>query len=328
MANVQTQFEIFHERIRVDYDMDKNLRDKRDKILKRIRKALKESKRPGFKDLHQGSYKHRTGTKPIGSIEYDIDVGLRFSIDTSEYSASTVRNWVFEAVEGHTDKVEKKSSCIRVTYSDGYHVDIAIYAWQKEADESETFHLATKSSGWRPADPPALEDFIQNARVSYDGTEDSRTNTDQFRRTIRYLKRWYDEAIDRDSKDKPSGLAYTLLAARRGGVSRDSGGSPVDLQALRKIAFACRPLGPIQENKPTPEYEDLFAGLSGQAMESFKDKLDQLLEALDAAADEVDPVVACETLAEHFGSDFPVPEPEKTGKRTSRPAIVPSSGSA
>lgn len=328
MADVQDQFEIFHKEIRVDYDMDKTLRDKRDAILKRIRKKLADAKRPGFRELHQGSYKLRTGTKPVGSIEYDIDIGLRFDIDSSEHTAAQVRNWVFEAVDGLGQEVKEKPSCIRVVYGDGYHIDLVIYACNELPGGTESFELASKSNGWRAAAPPALEEHIQTARTPYEGTEDGRTSTDQFRRVVRCLKRWYDEAIPKDSKDKPTGLAYTLLVAQHGSPRYDLEGRACDLELLRSLCSLASQAGRIAIYKPTPENEDLLARLSDAAMDRFKERLQALGDALGQAADAVDPVAACQTLAAHFGSDFPIPEPEGTGSRTAGPAIVPASSSA
>ncbi len=98
-------------------------------------------------------------------------------VDPEDKKASEVRKWMFDAVEGHTDDVNQKGSCIRVRYADGYHVDLVTYATQKDAANQEIFHLASKSIGWRPADPPGLDDYIQNARKPYEDTEDGRTST-------------------------------------------------------------------------------------------------------------------------------------------------------
>src|SRR5439155_11546670 len=97
MARVQRQFEKFHEVIRTDYEMNTTLREKRDIIVERVLKHLVEKQRPGFELLLQGSYKMKTGVVPIGDLEFDIDVGLRFKTSSREYGATTVRAWVLEA---------------------------------------------------------------------------------------------------------------------------------------------------------------------------------------------------------------------------------------
>lgn len=51
MANVQNQFEQFHAAIRTDYDMSSTLREKRDIVVNRIKKYLKDNDLPGVSVL-------------------------------------------------------------------------------------------------------------------------------------------------------------------------------------------------------------------------------------------------------------------------------------
>jgi hypothetical protein len=78
---------------------------------------------------------------------------------------------------------------------------------------------------------------------------------------------------------------------------------------------------------PVEPYSDLFAKMSDNQMATLKEELESLLDALDSAATEVDPVVASETLKKVFGDDFPVPEKPDTGEKKSR-AISTASASA
>ena len=329
MADVQKYFEQFHGRIRTDYEMSETLREKRDRILNRIRRHLAANGRPGFIELNQGSYKMKTGVVPIAALEYDIDVGLRFHFSEDDYSAKTVRQWVFEAVDGHTEKVEERGPCIRVTYADGYHVDLVIYACWTTPLRGEQYRLAHKTGGWRPADPVKLIDYIRAARLPYKGTEDNSTKTDQFRRSVRYLRRWDDEAIPRVSTAKPTGLAYILLCIQRLRPTSTWIGTSDDRGALEELArSAADHFGRLEAYKPTPEYEEMFCRLKDSEMDSLKRRFDKLANALREAEEEVDPVKACLILQKVFGSDFPVPEPASTAKSTKSPAIVPSSSSA
>lgn len=329
MAGMQKYFEKFHSKIRADYGMDSTLREKRDIVLDRIRKHLKDSKLPGFEVLHQGSYKMKTGVKPIGTIEYDIDVGLRFSLSKEDYDTKTVRSWVLEAVEGHTKETFDKGPCIRVAYAGGYHLDLVCYSREERSGGGEDLFLAHKSKGWRSADPLGLAAHVDNARDGFSDTEDSETGTDQLRRVIRYLKRWYDVAIQKDSDAKPSGLAYTLLSIERTWKELSWDGKPNDLIALRRVAdhLATHP-GRPSALKPTPEYEDLFAGLTDAAIEKLKTRAASLVAAIDEAQEAVDPVDACKALRKVLGDDFPVPDPDDTGKKQKSAAIITPSTSA
>jgi hypothetical protein len=329
MAKVQKYFEKFHEVIRTDYEMNQTLIEKREIILNRIRKHLADNKRPGFEVLLQGSYKMKTGVIPIANLEYDIDVGLRFNFSENDYSAKTVRQWVFEAVEGHTEKVEEKGPCIRVTYADGYHVDLVIYACWTDDQGQEQCRLARKRRGWVPADPARLLECVREARKPFEGTEDTATKTDQFRRVVRCLRRANDIRIPRESDSKPTGLAFVLLCRDKLQPQLTWTGESDDRAALENlVSLAAGTVGRIVAKKPTPEYEDMFARLSDEEMEELKSWFAKMRDALQEADRVADPVEACKKLREMFGEDFPVPEPEETGKKSSAPAIVTSSSSA
>lgn len=331
MADVQAQFEQFHAKIRLNFDDKKELAEKRDILVEKIKKYLREHDRPACTRFNQGSYATGVGIRALEGDEYDIDVGLRFEIDEKEYKAATVHGWVFAAVNDHTNKVEDKGPCVRVTYADGYHVDLVAYARWDDWWSGEQYRLAHKSRGWVPADPPKLLDHVAAARKPYEGTEDNKTKTDQFRRCVRVLKRWNDVHLPGEMDDKPSGLALTLLAEAR--LSPTTSGwwttTSDDRKALQRLArSAADTVGRIVAHKPTPEQEDVFGRLSEAGMTQLKTRFATLSDKLVAADEEPDPVKACEILQEVFGDEFPVPASEETAVKSSAPAIVTSSSSA
>lgn len=331
MADVQKQFESFHETIRVDFDMSKTLREKRDIVVEKIRKHMKDNNRPVPTQLLQGSYKMKTGVKPIADIEYDIDVGLRFDMHEDAHTASDVRSWVLDAIGTHTNRVESKGPCIRVCYEAGYHLDIVCYAVWEDSAGTTQYRLAHKDNGWRPADPPGLLDYVNDARAPFDGTEDLASQTDQFRRCVRSLRRWADELrpVD-DDNCKPSGIALVLLSIQYNlSPTKHLDDRPNDRSALERLSDnLVNTVGRLQANKPTPEYEDILSEFSNNEMEQLKTEFSELNSALVFAGTNADPVDACKRLQDVFGDDFPVPDPEDTAKKTAGPAIITSSSSA
>lgn len=328
MANAQKQFEQFHAAIRVDYEMAEELRKKRDIVVNRIKKYLKDKGLPTVRVLLQGSYKMKTGVKPIAEMEYDIDIGLRFDFHEDDHSAADVRSWIYDAVKDHTKRIEDKGPCIRVVYEKGFHLDLVAYAVWDDGG-TDQYRLAHKKRGWVDANPPRLLEHFDAVRAPYEHTTDTRTQTDQFRRVVRYLRRWDDVAIPTESKAKPCGLAFVLLCRTRLAPTTRVDGTSDDLAALESLAqSASQVTGRIVESKPTSEYEDLFAALSDLQMDDLKSRLATLAQKLRDAAAEPDTVKACESLRSEFGDDFPVPAPEDTAKKTSAPAIVTSSSSA
>ena len=311
MADVQKHFEDFHKKIRMDYETNKELADKRDIIINKIKKYLEGNEKPSLKVLLQGSYIMKTGVKPIDDLECDIDVGLRFYIDKSEYAAKEVRSWVYNAVKEHTNDVSEKGPCIRVRYEKGHHIDLVIYAVQKNGSD-EVCHLAHKDKGWRPSDPPKLLDHVYAINEIYEGTEDGLTSTTQFRRVVRCLKRWDDEAMPYESDSKPAGLAYTLLAGEYSTGPHKNGEDSDDSSMLCQIAEKVSNLsGRIQIFKPTPEYEDLFAKLSESEMKTLKQRFKDLKDAIGEARGAKSIKKACQILKKQFGRDFPVPEDDE-----------------
>jgi hypothetical protein len=333
MADIQEQFEKFHGDIRVDFDMAKELRGKRDAVLKRIRKYLVDNQLPAFRELGQGSYTMKTGTKPPpgSELEYDLDVALRFDFHEDDHTADEVRGWVYEALKDHTKRIEKKKPCIRVVYEKGYHIDVTSYAiW--DASGKEQYRLARKDNGWTVEDPPALLKYVQDYReTNFKDTEDGATKTDQFRRAVRCLRRSIDVWRPEPTNGRPVGLALVLAAVQQGLVKAKS----FDLKRsddrkclelfTRKLASA---KGRLVAKKPTGNREDLFARLSDDDMKDLKSWMSKVADALEFAGSTADPVKACTRLQEVFGDEFPVPEATDTARPSKAPAIVTSSSSA
>lgn len=329
MADIQKYFETFHDVVRVDYDMSSELREKRDIVTRKIREYLQANKLPGFEVLLQGSYKMKTGVKPIADLEYDIDIGLRFPFHTDDHTAKEVRGWVFQAVKDHTKRCEDKGPCIRVVYDAGYHLDLVTYCVYQDILGRDVYHLAHKSKGWCEANPPKLLEHVDDHRSTFKDTEDNKTKSDQFRRVVRCLRRWNDVRIPREDRAKPTGLAYVLLCCDKLRRTVFIDGRSDDRKALEDIAKSASEVwGRIVEEKPTPEYEDMFGRLTDPQMDKLKTDLEALANALRLAGETADPVEACKLVRKQLGDDFPVPDPQDTAKKTAAPAITRSSASA
>lgn len=351
MANVHKQFEDFNDAIKLgEYSDNATLREKRDIILEKLRTRLPEvfaahgEECPTFHFRDQGSYEMRTGVKPIDG-DFDIDQGLYFGVAIGNYPDPVVlKERVYEALEGHTKDVQIRRSCVTVFYQrEGesiYHVDIAVYSDAASNDDGKPRLAKGKrnSAGahrfWEISQPELLEQTIRDRF----GGEDRK----QFRRVVRYLKRWKDVNFDVSGNAAPRGIGLTVAAFNdfRACFADLLAGERDDLASMRTVVDGMRGrftevwsssseryVRRLRVDLPVEPYHDLFSRMTDHQMESFEDKLESLQSALASAADDVDPTTACETLSKVLGSDFPVPTKSSTAQRVA-PAIVGHSNSA
>jgi hypothetical protein len=350
MPDLQPYFEQFHDKIRLDFDDSQPLRDKRDIILRkleeRIEKVFREKgeSAPAFTYFNQGSYAMATGVRPPAG-DYDIDVGITFDVSKDDYEDPVeVKQWVLDALNGHTSSVEMRRPCVTVTYQRSgepvYHVDLAIYSSpERNADGKRYLARGKRTSGeeyreWEVSNPTELISVVRKAHEGKD--------RDQFRRVVRYLKRWRDVTFAADGNAAPIGIGLTVAALywfvpqkllvnafENKYVYRDLDAllSLVDnMLANFRLSIGHFFANRLQVDLPVEPGGDLFAKMTNKQMEDFKEKLASLKDVLEVARDQTDPKVACEMLREQFGEDFPVPAKETTAQVRSR-AITSSSAS-
>lgn len=343
MADVQKYFESFHETIKLKrFDENQTLRDKRDIVLDKLKTRLKtifEEKGepvPAYQTFDQGSYKMGTGIIPL-DCDFDIDVGVSFNVSKDDYPDPVeVKEWVYDALNGHTKKVDMRRPCVTVFYQKGdepqYHVDLAIYSDESCNSDGKKYLAKGKLNSsddnktWEVSDPKGLADTVGN---KYSGDDKK-----QFVRVIRYLKRWKDHNFSSNGNAAPIGIGLTISAYNWFSPNKTTDivantTKYNDLQATRGVVsgmlnnFGDR----LRVYLPVEPYSELFDKMTDNQMTNLKEKLAILLEALDSAIGEVDPVKACETLKKVFGDDFPVPQKPDTGEKKSR-AISTASASA
>jgi hypothetical protein len=301
---------------------------------------------PSYESFNQGSYEIGTGVEPLDS-DYDIDVGLMFQVAVNDYDDPVeVKQWVYDALEGHTKRVEMRRPCVTVFYEkEGepvYHVDLAVYSEKSCNSDGKDYLAKGKLNSaiehriWEEAHPKELSDLIKNRFTGDDGK--------QFRRTIRYLKRWKDIKFSSDGNAAPIGIAITVAAYYWFRVNKvlvdafQGKYSYNDLKALKEFvdSMLAQFRNVCHEGEwaerltvilPVQPGSDLFGKMTNQQMMAFKEKLEDLSDALEKAVDEVDPVEVCKKLKKQFGNDFPVPEKSETAQKKA-PAIVSGSSSA
>jgi len=328
MADLQTQFNKFHDNIKVDFDGNKPLRDKRDIIIDSLRTGIKKkapTNTPTFEFFNQGSYDMATGVEPLGNNDYDIDVGIVFNISKDNNEPVNVKEFVFDVLNVvYQRNVEIKRPCVRVQYhkagEKAYHIDLAIYSKGKDifGNLNGTLYLAKGKLNslpqykfWEISEPYQLKELIKS-KLS------DATDREQFRRVIRYLKRWKDFNSALQGSGKPTGIALTALCYNHFTVEKDTAYNYItrnyyykynDLRALTKVVNAIISSlywnNKINVQLPVRPYNNLFEKMSDNQMATFKAQLQNFKNILDNSTNDSQTTTACMRLRSAFGGDFP-----------------------
>lgn len=322
MVNLQKEFMTFHDEIKLDDEND-ILRSKRDILLEKLKKNISENA-ASYTHFNQGSYAMGTGIKPEKG-DYDIDVGLKFNIDKDNYEPIEVKRWVKDALDGHTKSVEIRRSCVTVTYQengeDAYHVDFAVYA-NNNSDGKMYISKGKENSidenkYWEVSCP---QDLIKKIKDKFDDAKDSA----QFRRIIRYLKKWKSKNFSASGNAAPTGIALTILAYNKFQVSKkydyiSKKYEYDDFSALKQLADSIKSsfslkydfddettYHVININLIVEPYNNLFEKMTNKQMDDFYKKIVEMQEILEEVKKEKKKNLACEKLRKLWGEDFPI----------------------
>jgi hypothetical protein len=334
MASIQKQFEKFHEDIKLKrFEQNETLREKRDIITNKIKKGIKNlyeengEEVPGLEFIDQGSYAIGTGIIPKNG-DYDVDEGVIFNLNKEDFEdALYFKKMIRSIMDDHTQKGAKiKNPCVTIPYSIGeespYHVDLPIYlksseddnlylAWGKEFADEENIK-------WEISDPKGLNNHINN---SFTG-DDKR----QFKRVIRYLKKWRDFKFSSETNGKPPSVGLTIIASDKFLIKKNynSINGKYEYDDFEATLFFVREminlfiqtydyekemyLYTIYYELPVEPKSNVFFKMNNFKMSEFHDKLIKLRDGLEEAKGKDDPHDACTILAKYFGEKFPIPE--------------------
>lgn len=335
--SIQSKLVEFCDKIKLDFDTKEELREKREILIKKL-EASEEL--PSFEAINQGSYAMYTGIEPEKDQEYDIDVALIFSVNKDDYEPMELKYKVNEILENHTDYGAKiKKPCVTVSYKkDGevaYHVDLVIYSHEEKNDEQSQLYIAKGKNSdeqeWEEADPKGLVEYVNNTINKGKGRE-------QFRRIVRYLKKWKNVKFTTAGHENPPSIGITLMAIDNFVYIEND-----DLESLKCVVEAMcnkfvvngtdtngqslyRVTLPLPSILRFKENNDIFEKMSDRQMTNFKEKLELLLDRLNAVKGEIDEQEQYKILNKIFGDDFTVPKEECSAKKQSF-FIPPSSAS-
>lgn len=347
--SLQKYFKDFNDAIRLDFDVNSELSEKRDILLKKLKNS---EKLPSFNKLDQGSYAMHTGVESIDK-EYDIDVALRFNVNKDDYEPMELKNIIYDILKEHTEYGAKiKNPCVTVTYKKqgeaAYHVDLVAYTYEDKDNTNSQLYLARGKDSkpedicWEKSDPKGLVDLINKK------FDDDKEDKEQYRRVIRYIKRWKNLNFDGKGNGEPPSIAITLIAEEFLEISKEYDCLEErykydDLNAVLNFAKKIQSLFVYENTQDSGRdlyriryylpnelnFEsdvDLFRKMTDIQMTNFKDKIDKLVENLEEVKEEDDEVEQCKLLNKIFGDDFKVPDKENASKKQMN--YIPSSSAS
>lgn len=320
-SEIQVLFERFHDAIKLDEnDERRKLREKREVLLAALERKL-AAESLTFEPFLQGSYAMRTGVVPKDG-NYDIDVGLIFDCPPERFpDPVALKVLVRDALRGGNRTVTIRRACVTVTYmrkgEPEYHVDLALYLKSPNGRVLLAKGREFSSDEQREWAPSAPQELTQHVCSKFEGEDQA-----QFRRCIRYLKRWRDENF---SSGAPLSVALTLASATWFEPRRTEDGKYVDLEAMHSLVKKMRGSFEIGWSAkrlvvplPGPVKADLMSGLTDAQMRVFDQRLKSLQQELEKCFGDVPIVVSAATIASQFGPDFPMLTEVTTGTENSR----------
>ncbi len=320
MATLHKYYVQFNTTIALNSDKKEGLKKSIKSIKSKIEKYFEDEKpnelQPTF--AGQGSFEMNTTVNPIpiydeekekNLYKYDLDYGVYFTEKENEdnkKSINTWHNWVFDAVDDHTNTPTKsKMTCVRVNFADGHHIDLPIY--YVDGDISQLGH---KTKGWIDSKPIDFSDWFNNEAKK----------KPQIRQIVRFLKAWKNYRETKNTNLKfPSGFALTILAVNNF-IEDDN----LDISFLETVKQMKKTLDDkFQCLRPTtPKGENVFEDYSSTRETDFMNALNNLIEDLKKAEEEKNYKKATEYVRKHFGDRFPLGEDKDTESNVKKMASI------
>ena len=299
MANLHQAFIDFNEKIKLTEAKKNDIRQRRDVVRDKIRSFFKDTlkyNQPKFQS--QGSFTINTALNPINGNEVDIDDGIylqHVSQDENEWpSPREVHKFIVKALGDHTkDGCESKTSCVRLTYANDFHIDFPIYIMKN----GHARLANTKTNTWIKSDSKDFKDWFYNNRKN-----------EQTNRIIRYLKAWRDF-----TKTDFTSIELTILVVNNFyGDDRDDAAL---YQTLKKCVTFLNTNRGIK--KPVSPYEDLWENYSESKKNTLIQKLSDLMNDIATAINNQSDNRASIIMREQFGDRFP-----KLNDKTTTPITI------
>lgn len=258
----------------------------------------------------QGSYANDTSIRPARPDgEYDLDVvaviaGPEMTVD----EAFTYLEETLERDGDYAERIEKdRAPCVRLRYASdeqgGFHVDIVAARPANDAP----LEIPIRDVGWKPTNPKGYTDWCDS-------------QPDQFRRTVRMLKRWRDEHED-DRRGVKSIVLQVLTGNFLPTTTDDAEALQGTLVALRSHLAGYAETPPVVANPALPS-ENLTRTWPAEHYKMFRHHVSDAADLATRALQSGDIDESHVLWRQLLGESFP-PPPERPVRDKVVPPVPP-----
>lgn len=255
------------------------LADHRDKNLERLKKGLDNLEFAScFSHMDQGSYAMYTINKQVNK-DYDLDEAIIFTRDDLPSSALDTRLRIEKAMrEGggnFSQPPQALTNAIRVYYTEGHHIDLAIY--RKYENNYGEIIYEHAGSDWSTRNPADLTNWFNDIVNQLSPSKDNGASVEngQMRRVVRWIKKF---AKSRENWNLPCGLVISVLVSEcyRSNYNRDDISLYDTLVAIRnRLIINEEVLNPVDINQTLTNRQK-----DKTRVHNFREKLETAVENL------------------------------------------------
>lgn len=290
-------------------------RKKDDSILAKIKERFKEEGYPVIDNFIQGSLSTFTAIKDENE-DFDIDRAIVIDADQAPDNPLKPKEIVLDILEKRGfENAKIKRPCVTADYkNDNLHIDIPIYKRDSHGNYQLAVGKSNSTKEWSDSDPIGLRDWINDFDMYFYYKDEHR---DQFRRLVRYIKKWRNHQFSDFIKKNIFSIGLTVMFKRQFKPSINSEGIADDVQALRDTINAILFAGyfiPQGDNKykiridlPVTPYRDIYDGKgSSESGTQLCNRLNRLVDKLNEVSDpSMDLSKQCRIMNKQFGDQFP-----------------------
>ncbi|WP_017891065.1 nucleotidyltransferase [Serratia sp. S4] len=337
--SIQQKFNDFDNKIRLGRKDEAYgaARAKDDSITEAIYRQFKENGYPVIDDFIQGSLATYTAIKEKGK-DFDIDRAIVISNAEAPDDPLIPKRVVLQLLEKRGFKNAKiKSPCVTADYtSEDLHIDIPVYRRSLYGDYELAVGKNSSSEQhkiWNPCAPKELIDWV-NKSSQYGVYSDKKLS--QFRRLVRYIKRWRNFTFSDEVGRKIYSIGLCIMFKEQFSNCISDEGIPNDLNALEATLSAVlnstyfthdgQGHYTVSVNLPVSSYRDIFDGSSVNTGAQLYNKLVSLRDKLRKVQNEESESKQCDMLITLFGEDFPTSSRASNASQNAGKALYATAG--